>query len=899
MSKKVLFLIPFCVILFFKTSNAQRAAEREYRINQTIPLLVFLDSLEQHHPIRFFCLEEWLRPHTIKPDPATRTLGAILKNTLEESNIDFVFLNEYAVLFFKDATRDIERQHFINRAIRENRDITKLQFGTSTRYLPGTKLTLKGTLRDESSKDPIVGATVFINELNYGVSTSAEGAFELVLPGNDYLLELRSLNYETKIINVSLYENAQATITLAMEPTMLKEITISDQFIVNRRVGQTTLDMSDLKRAPAFLGEADLIKQIQTQSGVTTASEASSGFNVRGGGVDQNLVLYDGVAIFNTAHALGFFTAFNSDAIRSASFYKGGVPAEFGGRASSVLDISSKEGNYKKWSAGGGIGLVSSTLQVEGPIKKDTSSLFISARSTYSDWILDLLETKYADIQNGSVFFYDGSLKYTHKLNKKSKIIFSSYTSQDKFKLSNDTLYQWQNLAFSLKYDHNIRQNLSYTAGLSFGRYNYTVQDTDAPTAFDLNYRITYPSVKLDFNRTGTIHKQTFGLQSTYYGFSPGNLKPTSPESSVKSLRMRDENAIETSLYASNEFRMSEKLNLELGLRLTMFNRIGPGVTYLYEAGTPIETRNIVDSTVYGVGEFMKTYFGPEPRLTLQYTINTQSSFKFGYNRLYQYVHLISNTTSITPVDIWQSSNQYFKPQRADQVSVGYFRSSKNNQYEISGEVFYKHLNNILDFKDGANLILNKQLETSLVSGTGKAYGAEFMINKLHGRLTGGFNYTYSRSLRRVEGDFDVESVNDGKTYAASFDQPNIVNVNWRYAFVKRFFFSGTFTYHTGRPVSLPLSAYGVDNVWNSEFSDRNTYRIPDYHRVDIAFILEPGHKKKKLISGTWTFSLYNLYGRKNPYSVYFVDKGSGILQPYQLSLIGTVVPSMTYSFKL
>jgi hypothetical protein len=655
--------------------------------------------------------------------------------------------------------------------------------------------------------------------------------------------------------------------------------------------------MIDLSRSPSFLGEMDVIKTLQLQTGISTVSEVSTGFNVRGGGVDQNLVLYDGVPIFNTSHALGFFSAFNAEAIKETSFYKGGIPAEYGGRVSSVLSMTSKEGDYQNWHGNFGVGFVSSNLTLGGPIKKDSSSLILSLRSTYSDWILNFLQDGYKNIEQSSVSFYDGSMKYAQRLKNGGKLMVSAYKSSDKFQLATDSTSQWHNLALGVRYDNVFSNNYYYSLGLYAGKYSYQVSEDDPATAFNLGYSVFYPSLKFDVNRDGQ-HKQSFGFQSTFYNFKPGDLNPTSDQSNSRSITMPDERSVESAIYFSDAFTWKERFHLDAGLRLSMYNRVGSGLVYNYEEGSPLEAKNVIDSTEYGSGEIMKTYGGVEPRLSIRYTIGRQSSIKLSYNRIYQYIHLVSNTAAVTPVDIWQSSNTYFKPQIADQVSLGYFRNSKEGVWQGFVEAFYKQTQNILDFKDGANLILNPKLETALLSGIGKSYGIEFSLKKAKGKLDAEINYTYSRSLREVNGSFDVEKINNGNSYPSNYDQPHIFNLNWRYSLSRKIFFSGIFTYHTGRPISIPLAAYKINESPIIDFSDRNTYRLADYHRLDLALVIEGSNKKSKRIKSEWAFSIYNVYGRKNPYSAYFAYSQGGPVKSYQISLIGVAVPSLSYGLK-
>jgi hypothetical protein len=634
------------------------------------------------------------------------------------------------------------------------------------------------------------------------------------------------------------------------------------------------------------------------QPGVTTAGEAASGFNVRGGGVDQNLILYDGMPVFNSSHAFGFFSAFNAEAIRDVSFYRGGIPAEFGGRVSSVLDITSREGNYEKWTGSGGIGIISTNLFISGPIQKDKTSVAASIRTTYSDWLINTIRTDYIDLSNSSVSFYDGALKLAHKFSDRTKLTLSGYASSDWFRLQGDSTYQWRNRVGSLRLDHSFSPRMSSTFTLGTGSYQYEVSDQNSRTGFSLFYNITYPSAKADFNYQSGAHKISFGAQSTYYNFNPGTLEPSSQESNVLPYQMETQKSVESAIYAGDGISLGEKYYLEGGVRFSLFNVIGPSTVNMYEEGVPRSTGSQTGEVTYGPGEKVQSYTGLEPRFSLRYNVNSNSSIKAGYNRIYQYLHLVTNTTAITPVDVWQPSNTYFKPQVADQVSIGFFKNFKDKMYEAFVEIFHKQIDNILDFKDGADLILNDHIEADLLQGTGEAYGIETSLSKNSGRLTGSLNYTYSRSLRTINGVFEEEQINQGNPYPSNFDQPHIFNINWKYNISRRYFFTGSWTFHTGRPVTTPLAGYIMDNIIVADFSERNQYRIADYHRLDIALILEGNHKRKKFWDGTWALSLYNVYARRNPYTVFFEDNGRGYLKPYQLSIIGTVLPSISYSFK-
>jgi hypothetical protein len=863
------------------------------------PLSTVLRDLEKNSGNKFFFLDQWLESIQFDESYVGLTLEDALKRNLQGSDISFTTFYNYAIVFAKDPNRTLEKIKFLQAVKTEKKKIETKTLGAKDKIKPGTIVQLSGVVKDGKTLDPLPGATVYIEGTNRLVTTSPTGAFVLAVPAGEHFVVFRFANYEEKIVNASIYESGELNAELMETPKVLDEVIVTGRqsSVVNSNVGQIDLKLAQLKKLPAFLGEVDIIKQIQVMPGVTSVGEMSSGFNVRGGGVDQNLVLYDGVQIFNNSHVFGFFSAFNSEAVRNASFFKGGIPAEYGGRVSSVLNISSKEGDYKKWSASGGIGPISSNIAINGPLNKDKTSIFASFRSSYSDWMVKTIQ--YSNINKSSVAFYDASLKVAHKFSENDKLTLTGYASRDKFGLPSDTTFWWQNKIASLHYDHRFSERAFSTVTLGYGEYSYEVKDNGTTTAYDLKYALSYPTLKADYNYHTGKHRINTGISSIWYGITPGNIVPTSPLSNVKPLNIDKQQSIEGAAFLSDEFEITENLRVDGGIRVSSFTSLGPGKVYSYQPGQPISSSTVVDSTSYASGKPIKTYMGFEPRASAVYKVTPFSSIKFGYNRIYQYIHLISNSVSISPIDIWQSSNYYFKPQIGDQYSIGYFKSLKSNQFDFSVEGFYKHINNILDFKDGSNIVLNPALETALLRGIGKAYGVEFSINKNTGRLQGSFNYTYARSFRQVVSPFASESINSGKWYPSNYDQPNVVNFTWRYALSRRFSFTGNFTYRTGRPITLPYSYGYVNNLPIVNFSDRNEFRVPDYHRLDLALVIEGNHRRKKLIDGSWIISFYNVYGRKNVYSVFYKNNQYGLPTPYQLSIIGTVLPSISYRFKI
>lgn len=865
-------------------------------VTETKPLLQFIEEVEQRERLRFFYIDKWLTPFRVQQENKEQTLADVLKKTLDGTPLSFACINRNQIIFIRNQALEQYRQQALNKAKQSQKQVKKILIGDPVHPGMTRPYGLSGSISNENNL-PVNGASLQVDQTNVGTLTDELGKYSIMLGPGEHVLTVSHVNYLSIIIDLEIYNSGTLNLTLDDNPIFLDEVVVTGQSLSEQSVGQVSLKVAELKRAPTFLGEVDIVKQVQQQAGVTTVGEISTGFNVRGGGVDQNLILFDGVPVYNASHALGFFSAFHADAIGNMSFYKSAIPSAFGGRTSSVLNVQGKTGDKQRWRYKAGFGMVSSYLMAEGPIRKDTSSLLVSFRTTYSNWMLRAMRSNYLDLKNSAASFYDGNFKYSSRVGSKGSLSLSGYISQDAFQLVNDTTFQWRNVAVSVRYDHPLRNQWFGSVMAGLGQYSFSLHDDEPTEAFNLKYNLLNPVLKVDFAREG-LHKLNFGWQGQFYQFSPGNLK-AGIESQLKNIDIVRENAFELSFYAFDEFAINPKIYLEAGLRYTLYLRAGPGTTKLYESGKPIAEENQIDSISYLKGQVMKAYHGPEPRLGVRYNLNQEASIKVGYHRLYQFMHLVTNTAAPTPVDIWQLSNRYFRPQLAHQFSLGYFKGNRESAFDYSADAFYKHINQTLDFKDGANLILNKQLETALLAGVTKAYGVEFSVTKKTGKWVGNANYTFSRSLRKDKTPFDSEQINEGRWYPSNNDQPHIVNISWRYNISRRYFFSGNFTYHTGRPISMPTAFYDINGVPVSDFSERNAYRLKDYHRMDIAFIAEGNHKRKKIWDGTWILSFYNVYQRRNPYAVFFKQDAYGRLRPYQLSLVGTMIPSLSYNIKI
>lgn len=861
---------------------------------------LFLE-LEQAQRVHFFYLPEWISGVQVTAADEGKLFFTWVDDAFRGSDIGYSLRHESMIVIFKDPTRLMQRNKMLAQAGQRRVAIEQMTVGnTEQPVVRGTFFSLRGRIIDKETRDPLAGVAIQLLDEQKPTVSDSEGAFQLSLEAGTHVLQFRYVNYEEKVIDLALFDQGFLEIQLSETPALLDEIVIqAGRDIKSNSTGQVEISMKDLKRAPALLGEVDLIKQVQMMPGVATVSEAASGFNVRGGSVDQNLILYDGLPVFNSSHAFGFFSTFNSEAIRDVTFYRGGIPAEFGGRISSVLNIRSKEGDFEKWGAAGGLGIISSSLLVNGPIQRGKTSLTASLRTTYSDWALGLVRSNLIDLQNSSVSFFDGSAKITHLFSQKTKVSVSAYQSGDRFRLQDDSTYQWQTSLQTLQFDHAFSNRFSLSAMAGNGMYGYQVTDADLANGFRLSYQIRHPTIKTDFIYQLPKHKITFGVQAIDYRFQPGRIEPTSPASNINPVEVARQRSIESGGYIADQWDVTDRLQVDAGIRLSSFLVLGPGSVFQYRPNAPLETVNITDTLVFRSGEKITGYAYPEPRLSFRVQLSEKSYIKGGFHRIYQYLHLITNTTAVTPVDVWLPSTRYIKPQSANQYSLGFYRANAVKNIEWFVEGYFKEMSNVLDFKDGAQLILNKQLETDLLQGISRAYGAEAQLSKVNGRLTGTLSYTYARSFRTVKSSNPLESINGGREFPSNFDQPHTANFTWKYGISRRYFFTGAFTYHTGRPITIPLTAFSVDNITVSSFSDRNQYRVPDYHRLDIALVIEGSHKRKKFWDGTWTFSLYNAYARRNPYTVFFKEVRQGILRPYQLSVIGTVIPSISYSFKI
>ncbi len=745
------------------------------------------------------------------------------------------------------------------------------------------KLELKGTVIDAETNESLPGASINIKETSIGTVTNQSGDFTLSLSKGSYSLTVSSIGYDTKEVNVELLSSKKIDIQLVSN-TNLSEVVITskkrDERLTLMNMGVEKLNIKEVKKIPALMGEVDVIKALQLLPGVQAASEGSSGFSVRGGSPDQNLILLDNTTVYNPSHLMGFFSVFNNDVISGLELYKGDLPLKHGGRLSSLLDVQTKSGMPEKFSGTGGIGLISSRLVLEGPIGEKTSWL-IGGRRSYADLFLKLSSDE--SLKKSSIYFYDLNAKINHSFSERDKLAFNAYYGKDNFGAEpGDFVYG--NAAASLTWSHIFNHNLIGKFSTNFTNYDYGLASKLEGNKAEWNSAITDIMLRGDFNHyINDTWNLNYGISSTHHHFNPGIVNMENyPEYKVDGT-----NALEQGIYLGNEQKVTDKLSLKYGARLSIFQNIGQATVFNYDSN-----HESIDSTVYKSGDIYNTYVGFEPRIGMLYKLNDESSLKANYVRNVQYLQLANNSASGSPLDVWFSSSPNVKPQIVDQFSAGYFRNFKNNIYEASVELYYKKLQNVIDFAEHSNLILNQKLEGEVRTGTGKSYGAEFMLKKNEGRLTGFVNYTLSRSERTIP------EINNGKTYLAPYDKTHTFNIVGTYELSKKVSVSASWIFATGNPTTYPTGRFEVNGEYFPIYSGRNEYRKPNYDRLDLSLTYVPNPESKKWWKGEWNFSIYNAYSRKNPWMItYNQDDLTGLPYAEMIYLFG-IVPSVTYNFK-
>lgn len=764
------------------------------------------------------------------------------------------------------------------------------------------KFTISGYAKDAKNGESLTGVTVYKKNSQIGTSTNEYGFYSLTIPKGQDTIVFSFVGYKSIFTPINLTANKTLSFEMSEEGTELAEVVISsereDKNITSLEMSVAKLDIKQIQKMPALLGEVDIIKSIQLLPGVTTVGEGASGFNVRGGNIDQNLVLMDEAPVYNSSHLFGFFSIFNPDAVKDVKLLKGGIPAQYGGRASSVLDIRMKEGNSKKMEVNGGIGTVFTRVSVEAPILKDKASFIVAGRRSYIDALVKPFVKSTNVLKKSDFYFYDLTAKFNYRINDKNTLFASGYTGNDVFG-STAFKFNWGNTTGTVRWNHIFNNKLFMNLTTFYSNYKYELgfKSEGSSQKFEWTSNIINYSVKPDFtyylNSKNTIR---FGAQSILFTFKPAKAIITSQEGAISNISLDKKYGVENALYIDNEQKITNRFTLQYGLRWSFFNYIGKGTKYTYRDTIPNQSKQLDKEETFANGETIQAYNTPEPRFALNYTINDKSSVKLGYNRMSQYLHIVSNTAASTPLDIYTPVTNNVKPLIADQITLGYFRNFKDNMYETSGEVYYKDLQNQLDYVDNANLLLNEYLEADLVQGKGRAYGLELYIKKTRGKLNGWVSYTLSKTERKVRG------ISSEDWFLSKYDRTHNVNTVLIYDLSKRWSFSTNFVYQTGTPATFPTAKVEVQGYiipYNTD-NKRNNYRNTPYHRADIGVTYNFKKNETRRYKQTLVLSIYNVYNRRNAFSIYFRSNADNPVntEAVRYSVVGSIVPAVTYNFK-
>ncbi len=899
----LLFLLLSTIFLFSQQVEPRYSVELK---NAGFTDLV--NQLEKDGVHHFYFDEAQLSDLKIDMTARNRTIPEILQAAFNGTSFRFsidkdgnVFITRYAPLLTKAAWEQALEDSLSaaeKMVANENKIYT---IGIRTNKYPKEKVEVSGWVLDAVTNLPIANATVALAGDQRGVTTDSSGKYTITVEPGIRELTISADNKTTQKKKLDVYNSGNISFALRDEVKVLSEVIISARrnSIVNRpQMGIERLNMKTIKQIPAAFGEADVLKAILTLPGVKTVGEASAGFNVRGGAADQNLILFNDATIYNPTHFFGLFSAFNPEIIKDVELYKSSIPVKYGGRLSSVLNVSAKEGNKEKIQGSAGIGLLTSRLNLEGPIAKGRTSFTLGGRTTYSNWLLSLLPEK-NEYRNSKASFYDINAGIHHIIDKNNELQFTGYYSSDKFNLNSDTIFGYKNMNLSLKWRRTFTKKLvaDFVAGYDHYSY-YNTSESNKFNAYKMSFDIDQVHAKADFNYY-VKPEQTleFGISGINYQIQPGHFRAVGNESFAKEKRIRDEQAAEVSVYAGTRYELSDRISIQSGIRYNIYSFLGPNAVNYYTAGLPKDESTLIESREFGSGEMIKTYHGPEVRASLRYSLADDLSVKASFNSNRQNIHMLSNTTAISPTDIWKLSDMNIKPQQGMQFSVGVYKNVFSDSIEVSLEAYFKRMKNYLDYKSGATLVLNDALERDVVNTKGKAYGIEFMIRKKAGQLNGWFSYTYSRTLLKMNDASNGVIINRGEWYPSNYDKPHDATLVANYRVTQRFSLSMNVTYSTGRPITLPIGSYWYGGSERALYSDRNAYRIPDYFRADIAMNIEGNHKVRQLTHNSWTIGAYNITGRRNPYSVYFQSQG-GETKGYKLSILGSIIPFVNYNIR-
>lgn len=884
----------------------------------------FADVVERQLKLVFVYKKEWIGDVRITASGDDLDLETIMEKSFKGRKL-FFHIDEYGRVLisrdeplvtelpdytrqgegseYKDTLVDEElmtRAETLYRKSRQVADVGSVTIGRSVDNPSGNPVVISGEVKDVETGEPMIGATIYIEELEKGFITNHLGLYMISIPPGNYIARFNCLGMEERVYELNVQSSGQMNIEMAKKLYAIDEITVRSgeyDHVRGVEMGFTQLSIKSIKEIPVIMGEKDVIRVVNMLPGVQNAGEGSAGIYVRGSAADQNMFIINKIPVYNTAHLFGFFSAFNPDIIRDFSFYKGNLPVKYGGKLASVIDISTRQGNNKQFSARGGVSPVTAHLAVEGPIIRDRTSFVLSGRTSYSDWILSRLEDP--DLRSSDAYFYDFAAGINHKQNDDNLFKAFGYYSHDRFSLASTNKYEYSNAGASLGWWHQYSARMHSETSLAYSRYRFGELDFKVPLeAFQHEYHIDHTELKADYTwLPGSNHNLSFGGNVIFYDLDRGEVLPYEAESDKEYVYLGKERAVEGALYLSDQIPLTDKFTLQGGIRYSFYANLGPQTVYQYTPDNPIAPEYVTGSVDYGNGEIISFYSGPEYRASAIYLMGENSSLKASYNRTRQYTYMLSNTFAISPTDQWKLCDSHIRPAVADQLSLGYYQDLRSRSIKLTTEVYYKKIKDIVEYRDGADFLNSPNIETEVLQGNQEAYGVELMLRRDAGKLTGWVSFAWSRSLLLVNGEYPWEDINQGKVYPANYDIPYSLNTVMNYRVNRRVSFSANVIYHTGRPVTYPISVFKIYGKKYIDYSDRNSYRIPDYFRIDFSMNIEGNLKRLKLAHSYWMLNVYNLTGRRNAYSVYFNAEGNNI-RGYKLSIFGQPIVTLSWNFK-
>jgi len=915
-------LISYCVVFLFLPVSLMAQDLTVNLKSGPLSFTEFTSYAEKQAGIRFVYKEEWVKDLSVSITEGIKSIKSVLDFFFSGKDL-YYYIDPWKNIFITQGIRlltELPEFQIEDSIIQEGKGNMENEITSSEqRYARGRingvietitvgqkdnttggLVVINGLITEKETGEPLIGATIYIEELQRGFATNTNGQYAISLPRGRYLAQFNCLGKEEIHYWLQVLSGGTLKIELQNKLYPIHEITVSaeqhDQ-VRSLQTGFNQLSVKSMKEIPVVMGELDVLKVVQMLPGIQSVGEGSAGINIRGSSADQNMFYMNNVPVYNTSHLFGFFSAFNPDIIKDFSLYKSSLPAKFGGKLSSVVDITSRQGNKKKYTARGGISPITAHVATEGPVIKDRSSFVIGVRSTYSDWILSRMQDP--NLRKSSGLFYDLCANYTTTPDDKNLYKAFAYHSMDRFSLAAQNIYEYSNSGGSLNWWHRFSPSLSADFITIFSRYeNQHIDSSLSYEAYQHKYSINHYEFRNDYIwMPGKSNKIGFGGNVIFYDFNRGQVLPAGDLSARKEVKLGTEKGIEGAIYLSDEIQLIPRLSIYGGLRYSFYGYMGPQTVFKYIPGNPRTDEYISDTLNYKNGRFIKNYSGPEARVILNYQTGTSSSVKFSYSTMRQYLFMLSNTIAISPVDQWKLCDYHISPLVSHQFSAGYYKDFYNGSINISSELYYKFSKNIPEYKDGADFISKPNIETEILQGRQNAYGIELLCKKNNGKLTGWISFTYARSLLQVKGNNPWDEINSGKQYPANYDIPFSFNGIINYRLNRRLSLSSNLVYHTGRPVTYPLNAFYIDNIKYIQYSSRNYYRIPDYFRADLSINLEGNLKSRKVGHSFWMLSIYNLTGRRNAYSVFFKVE-NGRINGYRLSIFGRPIVTLSWNFK-